>query len=111
MCMYLFRLFLKDGEDFKTVYSNQKENQHLFHGSSIIPMQYTGVNDSMNSKVFEGDIFEIENEKFVVKWNYDLARFTLSNEEKEISQDFREYCEDREILGNSIVNRELIFSE
>lgn len=70
---------------------------------------YIGLTDGNAKKIFEGDIVSVdgEDEKFVIKWNPEDARYTL--EGKSIVMDFSAYWGyQTEVIGNIFDNPELL---
>lgn len=67
--------------------------------------QHTGLCDCNGTRIFEGDIVENDEEKYVVEWSEHDARFVLSGETVEYDFD-NFYGHDLEVIGNVYENKE-----
>ena len=69
--------------------------------------QYTGLCDCNDTRIFEGDIVESDEKKYVVEWSEHDARFVLSGETVEYDFD-NFYGHDLEVIGNVCENKEMV---
>ena len=74
-------------------------------------MQYTGLKDKNNKKVFKFDILkhQIEDKTYysIIDWNDRLARFELRNLKENLLMPIT-FVKEREIIGNKWENPELL---
>ena len=72
-------------------------------------MQYTGLKDKNNKKIYEGDIVTLHNSKYKVIFNSKEARFVLRDDEFESEIPFTNNNNERmKIVGNIYENPELL---
>ncbi len=76
-------------------------------GQPITVMQYTGLNDSKDVEIYEGDILSypapFNHQKGLVLWFPKLARLEI-----DLWEDLFSICKDIEVIGNIYQNPELI---
>lgn len=93
------------GGSFSIIYSYDPIEKHTVYADTV--GQYTGVNDRNEIKIFEGDIVDVlkEDERGVIKWDDDTARFVISMDG--VITDFDNYWgKDLEVIGNIYDNRD-----
>jgi uncharacterized phage protein (TIGR01671 family) len=83
------------------------------YGAKVIPetvTQYTGLKDSKDQKIFEGDILKTEIGNLTVLWNNEHSSFCLNRTGWLFSHWFHEACEAKDctIIGNRFQNPELL---
>lgn len=94
------------GGSFSIIYSYDPIEKHTVYADTV--GQYTGVNDRNETKIFEGDIVDVlkEDERGVIKWDDDTARFVISMDG--VITDFDNYWgKDLEVIGNIYDNRDM----
>lgn len=94
------------GGSFSIIYLYDPIEKHTVYADTV--GQYTGVNDRNETKIFEGDIVDVlkEDERGVIKWDDDTARFVISMDG--VITDFDNYWgKDLEVIGNIYDNRDL----
>lgn len=94
------------GGSFSIIYSYDPIEKHTVYADTV--GQYTGVNDRNSTKIFEGDIVDVlkEDERGIIKWDDDTARFVISMDG--VVVDFDNYWgKDLEVIGNIYDNRDL----
>lgn len=93
------------GGSFSIIYSYDPIKKYTVYADTV--GQYTGVNDRNETKIFEGDIVDVlkEDERGVIKWDDDTARFVISMDG--VITDFDSYWgKDLEVIGNIYDNRD-----
>lgn len=110
-------VFLCNGQDISYILCPEKADYDCFEDFSeegengifeVNPetlCQSTGLTDKNGTKIFEGDIVTLndEDEKFIVEWDPDSARFILRGET--FTTDFDSYWGyQTEIIGNAFDN-------
>lgn len=73
--------------------------------------QFTGLYDKQGEEIYEGDIVEWDEEKYVIEWTEDTARFELVGEDVIYDFDNVYPKKELEVIGNIYENSELLKEE
>lgn len=107
--LFKFRKSIVIGEKERMVYSHIEEDRvyFLFEDHPNVIMQSTGLSDTERKEIYENDIVKIENELYVVSWDYRNACFILETKKQKYNN-FREMVKSCKVVGNLVENAELL---
>lgn len=71
--------------------------------------QYTGLTDKNGKRIFEGDIVENADDRYIIEWSGNEAKFVLSDEYGSVQADFDNFWGyELEVIGNIHENKDLL---